>query len=92
MPLGDKTGPMGQGQMTGRRMGFCTGYNSPGYMNQHCMRGFGRGFKRNAFQNYNVQPRPVQQYTEPTKEELLKDLKAENDEIDKAIKELEKKK
>ncbi|MEE4198502.1 MAG: DUF5320 domain-containing protein [Bacteroidales bacterium] len=25
MPGGDRTGPMGQGPMTGRRMGFCSG-------------------------------------------------------------------
>ena len=33
MPRGDRTGPNGLGPMTGRRMGFCTGYNTPGYMN-----------------------------------------------------------
>ena len=31
MPRGDRTGPMGQGPMTGRRMGYCTGADVPGY-------------------------------------------------------------
>jgi len=41
MPYGDRTGPMGQGPMTGRALGFCAGYDSPGYT-----RGFGRGMGR----------------------------------------------
>jgi len=41
MPGGDRTGPMGQGPMTGRAAGFCTGAPMPGYMNP----GPGRGFR-----------------------------------------------
>ena len=33
MPRGDRTGPIGQGPMTGRGMGHCAGYPTPGYMN-----------------------------------------------------------
>ncbi len=33
MPRGDRTGPLGEGPMTGRGMGLCAGYNVPGYMN-----------------------------------------------------------
>ena len=33
MPYGDRTGPSGQGPMTGRGAGFCAGYSVPGYMN-----------------------------------------------------------
>ncbi|MFP3879830.1 MAG: DUF5320 domain-containing protein [Dehalococcoidia bacterium] len=33
MPFGDGTGPMGQGSMTGRGMGFCTGFARPGFAN-----------------------------------------------------------
>ncbi len=40
MPGGDKTGPMGTGPMSGRGIGFCAGYDVPGYANS----GFGRGF------------------------------------------------
>ena len=43
MPFGDRTGPMGEGPMTGRGAGYCTGNGVPGYMNPFG-RGFGRGF------------------------------------------------
>ena len=48
MPLGDGTGPMGMGPMTGRAAGYCAGYGVPGYMNPMGGRGFGfgRGFGR----------------------------------------------
>lgn len=36
MPGGDRTGPMGRGSLTGRRMGSCAGATLPGP-------GFGRG-------------------------------------------------
>src|SRR4030042_2727579 len=41
MPSGDRTGPMGQGPRTGRALGFCSGYDSPGYT-----KGFGGGMGR----------------------------------------------
>jgi len=41
MPRGDRTGPMGQGSMTGRRAGYCAGYNMPGFANP--IGGYGRG-------------------------------------------------
>ena len=43
MPGGDGTGPLGQGSMTGRKAGYCAGYNSPGYANPAPGVGFGRG-------------------------------------------------
>ena len=33
MPRGDRTGPGGQGPMTGRAAGYCSGYTTPGYVN-----------------------------------------------------------
>ncbi|MBO8131882.1 MAG: DUF5320 domain-containing protein [Candidatus Marinimicrobia bacterium] len=33
MPLGDRTGPLGLGPMTGRAAGYCAGYPVPGYLN-----------------------------------------------------------
>jgi len=42
MPFGDRTGPWGLGPMTGRRMGYCSGFPVPGFMNPGY--GFGRGF------------------------------------------------
>lgn len=53
MPRGDKTGPNGQGPMTGRAMGYCAGNDSPGFTTGGGRgmgrgwgggRGFGRGF------------------------------------------------
>jgi len=50
MPRGDGTGPMGCGRMTGRGMGYCAGFDNPGYMNAGRpggrMRARGFGFPR----------------------------------------------
>ncbi len=65
MPRGDGTGPAGQGPMTGRGMGYCAGYNAPGFMN--CRFGFaGRGFGRRMrrFAAFPMQPQPVTQKEE----------------------------
>ncbi len=43
MPRGDKNGPNGMGPMTGRGAGFCSGANSPGYMNIGVAGGYGLG-------------------------------------------------
>jgi len=42
MPWGNRTGPMGFGPMTGRGMGYCAGFDKPGFVNPGP--GFGRGF------------------------------------------------
>lgn len=42
MPRGDRMGPLGQGQMTGRQRGYCAGYEVPGY-EQGGAYGCGRG-------------------------------------------------
>jgi hypothetical protein len=59
MPGGDGTGPRGIGSRTGRGMGFCNGYDTPGFANQEFGRrpfrkGFRSGFGRGIFWN-NVQ-------------------------------------
>ena len=54
MPGGDRTGPMGSGPRTGRGMGVCAGFSSPGYLNpspgqgrmMRLARRIGRGFRR----------------------------------------------
>ena len=46
MPRGDRTGPMGYGSLTGRRMGFCAGYDLPGFANLAGCGGFGRAWGR----------------------------------------------
>ena len=42
MPGGDRTGPGGKGPRTGRALGYCSGSDSPGYMNP--APGYGGGF------------------------------------------------
>lgn len=44
MPGGDRTGPLGQGPMTGRAMGLCAGYDGPGYLNPGYGGGRGMGY------------------------------------------------
>jgi len=49
MPNGNRTGPNGQGPMTGRVKGYCGGFGAPGYAGQHsgrCNRGRGLGLKK----------------------------------------------
>jgi hypothetical protein len=50
MPRGDRTGPFGEGPLTGRRMGYCSGNENPGFFNQgaNWRRGPGRGFRGGA--------------------------------------------
>ncbi|MFW9879847.1 MAG: DUF5320 domain-containing protein [Candidatus Thorarchaeota archaeon] len=44
MPGGDRTGPGGLGSMTGRGLGYCAGYDMPGYTKGPGMgRAWGRG-------------------------------------------------
>lgn len=43
MPFGDKTGPLGQGPMTGRGRGFCAGNAAPGRLNSAPGLGMGKG-------------------------------------------------
>lgn len=33
MPRGDRTGPTGQGPLTGRGAGYCAGFRLPGFLN-----------------------------------------------------------
>lgn len=59
MPRGDRTGPDGFGPRTGRGLGFCNEYASPGYakgpgrgMGRGYGRGCGRGFSRGPGRGY----------------------------------------
>ncbi|HKL67859.1 MAG TPA: DUF5320 domain-containing protein [Bacteroidales bacterium] len=69
MPGGDKTGPIGAGPMTGRRLGFCVGNTEPGafYGRGYGMgRGPGMGFRhgmRGGFgRRFAWQSEPVPSY------------------------------
>ena len=48
MPGGNKTGPLGDGPMTGRRLGNCVGNDQPGFNATlgNFGYGYGRGFGR----------------------------------------------
>ena len=55
MPGGDRTGPLGEGAMTGRQLGYGAGFDSPGFTQRIGFgRGRGRGFGLGAgFRNRN---------------------------------------
>lgn len=76
MPRGNKTGPAGQGPMTGRAAGYCAGFATPGYMNASPGRfagrgggfGRGRGFGMGRGMGYRgnwPSPPPVYTYAPP---------------------------
>jgi len=68
MPRGDGRGPDGFGPMTGRGMGYCAGFDRPGYANPGYGRGmgyrkgggYGRGYRR--FSGYPAYPAPPYDY------------------------------
>ncbi len=93
MPSGDGTGPNGAGPMTGRAMGYCAGFNMPGFMNFGFGRSFGRGrgfaWRARAMSIPQMQPAVITEEQEKELlEEDLKALKQEMEEIQKRLKEL----
>lgn len=98
MPRGDRRGPEGFGPRTGRGLGFCNGYESPGYT-RGGGRGAGRGMGRGrgfamgggrgwGFNNDYYAARPVsdEEYKKILKEEH-EALKHRMDELEKEMKE-----
>ncbi len=86
MPQGDRTGPNGEGAMTGRRQGFCVGNNRPGCfesgvgfrgggrfraLNRGAGRGFRRGFGFNNLSNLENQQVQPQVITEKQEKQML---------------------
>jgi len=103
MPRGDRTGPFGAGPMTGRRFGYCAGFNVPGYTNPIDHPNYGWGFRgggRGWRHGYYAPGMPgwgwneFQPITEEQELENLKNyasqLKNQLDAIQKRIDELEK--
>ncbi|MDY0098091.1 MAG: DUF5320 domain-containing protein [Bacteroidales bacterium] len=103
MPGGDRTGPIGQGPVTGRRLGYCAGYDSPGFAKgsgSWMGRGFsfgrgmgwGRGFGRGRgfdvpYQNYAV----GSHWRAPvSKEDEIRFLKSEADALKQSQQDIEK--
>lgn len=52
MPRGDRSGPSSEGPRTGRGMGYCTGNEHPGFINQRSNWGGGFGRRFRGGQNY----------------------------------------
>ncbi|MCK5450097.1 DUF5320 domain-containing protein [Candidatus Pacearchaeota archaeon] len=87
MPQGDKTGPTGQGPMTGRRMGSCAGNDMPRSRNFGMGRGLGRGFAWRARAMPQSQPTVITEEQEKQfLEQELTALKEEMKEIEKRLK------
>ena len=100
MPRGDRTGPAGQGPMTGRGMGYCAGYGQPGFVSlgfglgrgrrRGGGRGYGRGLGWGRFWGYPYGDYPYQSYqpkiTKKEEKEILEDEVAALEEDLKAIK------
>lgn len=102
MPRGDRRGPAGYGPGTGRGLGFCAGYDTPGFtkpgpgMGHGFRRGYGRGMRRGfnfgfARGGYAPSYREENYSKEDEIRELseyAKDMKSELDEILNRIEEL----
>jgi len=92
MPRGDGTGPSGQGPRTGRGMGYCAGYPTPGFMNPGLGgrgRGLGRGmgWRRYAAPQYGpAQPMYFQPMSQTDEKKMLSDERKALEEEMKAIK------
>lgn len=89
MPYGDGTGPDGMGPRTGRGLGYCSGYNGPGFRRgtplrrRFGLRG-GWGFRW----RFASQP---QEYTQPiSKEEEKRILEEEVKNLEDELRELKK--
>jgi len=106
MPGRDRTGPMGAGPMTGRRAGYCAGFDAPGYasaaprwLNRFGFGNFGQGRGWRHWFYATGQPGWARtDYAPVTPEQELAELKEESgwlkdqlDAINRRISELEKK-
>ncbi len=101
MPYGDGTGPEGFGPRTGRGLGYCSGYNSPGFTKGYPRggagygRGYGRGFGFRRFWGFRA---PIWAETYPannpvtlTKEEQKKILEDEKKDLEEELKRIKEK-
>ena len=96
MPGGDGTGPVGRGPMTGRGLGLCAGYSSPGYSTPGYGRGWGRGFGRRYWgrgrgfwwRGDYTEPHYRNIYSKPSKEEEKTYLKEMVNSLEEEIKDI----
>jgi hypothetical protein len=100
MPRGDRTGPDGQGPMTGRGLGYCAGYSNPGFSTgffgrgigwrRSYGRGLGLGFRGGRGPGGYYPPYGYPSYQTLSKEEELGLLKAQSENIKNDLKEIQK--
>ena len=104
MPRGDRTGPNGMGPMTGRSLGYCNDYASPGFTKgaqrggagfnygRGLRRGFCRGFGYDRGFQYPAYTAPQYSAKDETKylETEIDALKNELTAMEKHLSELEK--
>ncbi|MBN1788864.1 MAG: DUF5320 domain-containing protein [Bacteroidales bacterium] len=102
MPQGDRTGPMGQGPRTGKSLGLCSGYDTPGFtkgfggqgrgfgfgQNMGRGRGFGRGYRFRNFGPGNVLNFPYSSVI--SKKEEIDQLKSQADYFKRSQQAIEK--
>jgi hypothetical protein len=95
MPGGDRTGPQGQGPRTGRGLGYCSGYDHPGYAKNTYSRGCGffrrqgRGFGRGRGFRYHVFDIPIYPSYYPSEPYPRPDAEEEKTFLQQAIRDLE---
>jgi len=81
--------------MTGRGMGYCAGYDAPGYANAGPEAGFGRGMGwRNArgygrgFRRRTFHPDSAWDELAPTRDEELRELKTKAERLQRTLNEV----
>lgn len=98
MPRGDKSGPMGQGPMTGRAIGYCVGNDAPGYMEGRPGLGMARGFRGGrksgkgrgmAMGRRMHNAAPFEEDLAPTKDEERNYLSRQAERLKRTLKEVE---
>ena len=92
MPRGDRTGPAGMGPGTGRRMGYCAGYDSPGAFNRagFAMHGAGFGMGRGrGFRNRFFAADMPFRNVEPNPDWEMTSLKAQAEALKSELREIE---
>ena len=105
MAGGDRTGPMGQGPVTGRRAGYCAGFDSPGFtkgpgggrgrgFSFGRGMGFGRGMARGRgfgrAWGFNAPVQGITGISSMSKEDEIRFLKSAADALKRSQKEIEK--
>jgi hypothetical protein len=97
MPVGDGTGPMGMGPMSGKAAGYCVEQQAPGYARPGCDSGMGRGFGRGRGKCYrggstgiaNAAPAATREQGLEALKQQAEYFKTAGEEISARIKEIE---